>query len=91
MKPTPLQLRYLRDLAQQTGTTFTPPRTRDEASRQIQQLKRRDRDSRGDITRERRQVQRELANPSHDAVRHRADDTTGYGASASWAHGYNTR
>jgi hypothetical protein len=36
--PTQRQLRYLRALAQQTGTTFTPPRSRGAAHREIDRL-----------------------------------------------------
>lgn len=38
--PTPKQLNYLRMLAGRTGTTFAPPLTRREASREISRLKR---------------------------------------------------
>jgi hypothetical protein len=37
--PTPAQLRYLRGLAEQTGTTFSLPRTRAQASSEIERLK----------------------------------------------------
>jgi hypothetical protein len=37
--PTPAQLRYLRALAEQTGTTFVSPRTRGQASREIDRLR----------------------------------------------------
>ena len=40
-KPTSRQLNYLRALANRTGQTFTYPRTRREASREIERLKRR--------------------------------------------------
>src|ERR1700735_1078990 len=36
---TPKQLHYIRSLAEQTGTTFTPPRSRREASSEIERLK----------------------------------------------------
>ena len=36
--PTPKQLRYLRILAERTGTTFTPPTSSAEASREIGRL-----------------------------------------------------
>jgi hypothetical protein len=39
-KPTGKQLRYLRVLAEQTGTTFATPRTRAQASREIERLRR---------------------------------------------------
>ena len=38
-RPTRKQLSYLRRLAEQTGTTFTPPATRADASREIERLK----------------------------------------------------
>ena len=41
-RPTAKQLRYLRALAEQTGTTFTPPTTRGQASEAIDALRRRD-------------------------------------------------
>ena len=41
LAPTAKQLRFLRTLAQRTGTTFTYPRTRGQASRQIAALRRR--------------------------------------------------
>ena len=37
--PTRKQLSYLRRLAEQTGTTFTPAATRAQASREIERLK----------------------------------------------------
>jgi len=37
-RPSAKQLRFLRALAHQTGTTFTPPKTRRQASRQIASL-----------------------------------------------------
>ncbi len=86
MKPTAKQLRYLRDLAQATGTTFTPPKTVAEASREIARLKARPISSPADRARERRRVQDDLARAPHDAVRHRPDDTRGHGSTARWAH-----
>jgi hypothetical protein len=40
LSPTPAQLRYLRVLAEQTATTFVSPRTRVQASREIDRLRR---------------------------------------------------
>jgi GAF domain-containing protein len=86
--PTPRQQRYLRQLAIQRGISFTPPRTRSEASRLIDQLRRRRPDSVADRRREIRAVQDDMA-------RHRGDsaqvieglETTGYGSSATWKGG----
>ncbi len=86
MKPTAKQLRYLRDLAQVTGTTFTPPKTSTEASREIARLKARPISCLTDRARERRQVQDDLARGRHDAVRHRANETDGHGSTARWTH-----
>jgi len=54
--PTPRQLRYLRALAEQTGTTFSLPRTRVEASRQIDALLKRPLSDRDEIARDRAAV-----------------------------------
>jgi hypothetical protein len=86
--PTLRQQRYLRQLSMQRGVTFVPPRTRSEASRVIEQLKRRAPDSPADRRREIRAVQDDMAS-------HRGDDarviegleTTGYGSSATWRGG----
>ena len=85
-KPTAKQLRYLRVLADLTGTTFTPPTTSKEASRQIDELKQRPRTSRADRTRERAALHRDLDQAPRDAVRHRPGETTGYGSNAHWAN-----
>ncbi len=85
-KPTAKQLRYLRVLADLTGTTFTPPATSKEASRQIDELKQRPRTSRADRARDSATVERDLDQAPRDAVRHRPGETTGYGSSAHWAH-----
>ena len=87
MQPTAKQLRYLRDLAQLTGTTFTPPETKARASREIQRLKTRPVSTRADRVRERQQVQDDLQRGRGDAVRHRPGETSGHGSSARWAHG----
>ncbi len=85
-KPTARQLRYLRVLADLTGTTFTPPTSREGASRQIDELKQRPRTSRADRARERAALDRDLNHAPRDAVRHRPGETTGYGSSAHWAN-----
>jgi hypothetical protein len=84
--PTAAQLRYLRGLAETTGTTFSPPRTSADASREITRLKALPTDGAGDRRRERRQVQADLAQRPDDATRVRAGETSGYGASARWAN-----
>ena len=74
-------------LAEQTGSTFSPPRNAADASRQIGQLKARNLSDRGAVARERRQLQADLASQSGGAARYRASEISGYGSSARWAHG----
>ena len=86
--PTARQQRYLRQLAMQRGVTFVVPKTRAEASRAIDALKRRPPEPVADRRREIRAVQNDMA-------RHRGDDakvvegveTTGHGSSATWKAG----
>ena len=86
--PTARQQRYLRQLALQRGVSFVVPKTRAEASRAIDALKRRRPEPVADRRREIRAVQ-------HDMARHRGDaaqvihgrDTVGYGSSATWKGG----
>ena len=86
MKPTPKQLAYLRSLAEQTATTFAYPATKAQASVEIQRLKAIPRSRCGDAQRERRAVQRDIANRPDDATAIRDRDVRGYGSSARWAH-----
>jgi hypothetical protein len=85
--PTPRQQRYLRQLALERGLSFVPPRTCSEASRLIDQLKRRPADPRSDRRREIRAVQDDLARDRGDAVRVREFEISGYGSSATWRGG----
>ena len=84
--PTRRQQRYLRALAEQTGTSFTPPATKAQASREIKRLEGRRRSPRADRVREQQAVQADLQAGAGDGVRHRRDETRGYGSSARWAH-----
>jgi hypothetical protein len=76
---TPSQLSYIRHLALQTGTTFTPPKTRHQASCEIDRLK---------ALKARRGVHLEA--PRHDldpaeqpyATEQKPGEVSGYGASA---------
>lgn len=85
-RPTPKQLRELRRLADATGTTFTPPRTRREASRAIASMRRRTRTGRAERSRERDDVVRGVRSGTL-ASAPREDEIRGYGSSARWAHG----
>ena len=80
------QQRYLRVLAEQTGSTFSPPRDAADASRQIAQLRARGLSDRGDVARERRQLQADLASHSGGAARFRASEISGYGSKCRWSH-----
>ncbi len=86
IRPTAKQHRYLRQLAEQTGTSFTPPKTKAEATREIERLLSRGRDARGDQLRDRRTVQHDLQAGAGDAVRHQPAETTGYGSKCQWSH-----
>jgi hypothetical protein len=86
--PTARQQRYLRQLAMQRGVSFVPPRTCFEASRVIDQLKRRAPGSTADRRREIRAVQDDLARGRGDDARViEGFETTGYGSSATWKRG----
>src|SRR3954466_3461018 len=86
--PTARQQRYLRQLALQRGVSFTPPRTRAEASRLIGQLQRGPADTAADRRREIRAVQDDMARGLGDAARViEGVETTGYGSSATWTGG----
>jgi len=85
--PTARQQRYLRQLAMQRGISFVPPRTCFEASRLIDQMKRRAPDSAADRRRELRAVQDDMARRGDDARVIEGLETTGYGSSATWKRG----
>ena len=86
LKPTRKQLKYLRVLADKTGTSFAYPKTIDDASVEIERLKALPRSGRGDQRRERRDVQRAMQERPDDATAIRARDVRGYGSSARWTH-----
>jgi hypothetical protein len=84
IKPTPRQLRYLRTLAEQTGTTFTTPRSVAQASRLIEEMQQRKRTPRRDVQRERVAVSHDMATRRGDAAQITPDELSGYGSSATW-------
>jgi hypothetical protein len=69
------------------GTPMSVPRTCSEASRLIDELKRRAVEPRSDRRREIRAVQDDLARDRGDAVRVREFEISGYGSSATWKGG----
>src|SRR5581483_1349753 len=86
--PTARQQRYLRQLAMQRGISFVQPRTRFEASRLIDQLRRRRPDTVDDRRREIRAVQDDMASQRGDAARVvEGVETVGWGSSATWKGG----
>ena len=83
-KPSPKQLRYLKDLAQKRGESFTYPTTAGQASAEIERLKGRKPMSRTDRSRESRELSRQMAGRRGDAAAVRPSELTGYGSSATW-------
>jgi hypothetical protein len=85
--PTAREQRYLRELAMQRGMSFVPPRTCFEASRLIDQLKRRKPEPAADRRREIRAVQDDMARRRGDAAQViEGLETTGYGSNCRWSH-----
>ena len=83
--PTARQQRYLRQLALQRGVTFAVPKTRAQASRAIDALKRRRPEPVADCRREIRAVQDDMARTRGDSAKVlEGVETTGYGSSATW-------
>ena len=83
--PTAKQLRYLRALANQTGTTFTPPQSSYEASKAIKEMQQRPVSSHHERDGDRGSVaSRDGASAGVDV---RDDEITGYGSTATWTQG----
>ena len=80
-RPTQKQQRYLRSLAQRTGTSFTPPATKAQASREIERLKQLAASPRYERLADREAVAK--AQRGGDA-RVRPSEVTGYGSTATW-------
>jgi hypothetical protein len=83
-KPSAKQLRYLRDLADRCGESFTYPTTVAEASAEIERLRGRRRSTRADRRREVAEVRRAMASCGGDAAATRSAEIVGYGSSATW-------
>lgn len=81
--PTAKQQAYLRRLALQRGVSFTPPATKAEASRLIDQLRKRPAESASDQRRETRRVQADLQRGT-SAARVRDHELDGHGSTATW-------
>jgi hypothetical protein len=78
--PTPAQLRYLRALAEQTGTTFSLPRTPAQASCEIERLKQLKASRRRHLESPREGDPREQ--PYATALH--SSEVTGFGSTAAW-------
>ena len=83
------QLRFLRTLAEQTGTSFTPPATTHEASREIKRLQA----LQSGRTPEQRRLERDTARQERheisaarrgDNAQIRDDELSGHGSTATW-------
>jgi len=83
-KPTARQQRYLRTLAERTGTSFAPPSTVREASREIERLKGLSRSPRHEHQADRQAVQQ---TPRGGATRIDDSEIEGYGSTATWRAG----
>ena len=83
-RPTGKQLAYLRSLAARAGQTFAYPRTRREASREIQQLEQ----ARPSTWIDNLLIDREIADAiacgEEDAARVRPGEVLGYESTATW-------
>jgi hypothetical protein len=82
--PSSRQLRYLRALAEQTGTSFTYPATRAQASSEIARLVK----LKSGAERLPLELPHDTATESlHYATAVRSDEVSGHGVSAKWANG----
>jgi len=85
-KPTAKQMRYLKALAEERGQSFTYPKTKAQASAEIDRLRGAKKTPSADARRERRQVSEHMATRRGDNARIRDSEVQGYGSSATWAH-----
>ena len=83
-RPTRRQLEYLRSLASRTGQTFAYPRTRGQASHEIQRLKRAQSSTRAERSIERKDIADSIARGPEDAATVRPDEVAGFGSTATW-------
>ena len=82
---TPRQLDYVKQLAYSRGVSFIPPANRIQASRLIDQLKRRDRSPSFEIAADREQTSA-LHGEHAPSCAVCEDEITGYGSNAHWRH-----
>jgi hypothetical protein len=82
-KPTPGQIKFLKDLAMRTGESFAWPKTFGQAHVEINRLLALSPSSRADRRLETEQLRRDFATGRGDAAAIRPDEIGGYGASAT--------
>lgn len=84
-RPTDRQLRYLRTLALKTGTTFTAPTTKSQASREIERLKRLQ-----PVSRTEKRVEQASLHTDRNCLKSASavqpHEITGHGSSTKWAN-----
>ena len=73
-------------MATRTGQTFTYPKTRQQASEEIDRLKHTRPSSRSEVRIERKLIADQIAAGPIDAARVREHEISGHGSSATWAH-----
>ncbi len=81
-RPTQKQQRYLRSLSQRTGTSFTPPATKAEASREIERLKKLSSSPRHERDEDRSAIERA---PRGGSAAVRRSEVDGYGSNCRWS------
>jgi hypothetical protein len=87
LPPKPRQLSYLRDLAKKAGESFSYPRTRAQASAEINRLKRRPALTIAERRREAAEAHRGIGGIPGDAAAVRDEELAGHGATAHWSGG----
>jgi len=85
LKPKPKQLRYLRDLAQKAGESFSYPQTRAQASAEIRRLLARKSLNPAERRREALEARSQAGERHGDAAAVREDEIAGYGSTATWS------
>jgi hypothetical protein len=79
------QLDYFKQLACSRGVSFVPPANRLQASRLIDQLKRRDRSASFEVAADREQISALHGEHAPSSSPHE-DEISGYGSHAHWRH-----
>jgi hypothetical protein len=84
LKPSPKQLRYMKDLALAVGESVTYPKTKAQASAEIKRLLARKRLTVAERGREKFEARREDGERHGDSAAVRPDEIGGYGSRATW-------